>query len=169
MNLRDILSKTPFFNKDVFHSEQLDRLVEELQHTNFDRGDFLMKERDLGNSMFVIVSGKVSVSVHEPGGDQVVAELGPGEFVGEMSLITGERRSASVRAKGRVEAVEIDKARLAPALAADSDLAQRIAGIIEQRHAELVATHRNAGRWVNASLGADTIATRMREFYGAEA
>lgn len=167
MNLSAILRKTPFFHDDVFHNEQLDRLVADSKHITFNRGDYLMQERELGNSMFVIVSGKVSVSVHEPGGDQVVAELGPGEFVGEMSLITGERRSASVQAKGKVEVVEIGKDALAPALSADPDLARRIAGTIEQRHAELVATHRHAGRWVNSSLGADTIATRMRDFYAA--
>ena len=77
--------------------------------------------------MYVVTDGKVIVSVHEPGGERVVATLGPGDVVGEMAMITGERRSATVKAKGRVTALEIAKAALAPLLAAEPKLAERFA------------------------------------------
>lgn len=55
-------------------------------------GETIMREGEAGNSMFVIVSGRADVMI--AGG--LVRSLGPDDFVGEMSLLTGERRAATV-------------------------------------------------------------------------
>ncbi len=164
MEVRGILNATAFFNV-VLDARQLDRLAEATRVVRFKRGEVIMRQNDLGSSMFVLVDGKVTVSVHEPGGDRMVATLGPGEVVGEMSLMTGDRRSATVRAKGKVTALEISKAALEPILAAEPRLAERFAVVVEQRHAELASRHAEARRWVSVGVGRDEIAAQMTAFY----
>ena len=164
MEVRGILNATAFFNV-VLDARQLDRLAEATRVVRFRRGEVIMRQNDLGSSMFVLVDGKVTVSVHEPGGDRVAAMLGPGEVVGEMSLITGDRRSATVKAKGRVTALEISKAALEPILAAEPRLAERFATVVEQRHAELASRHAEARRWVSVGVGREEIAAQMTAFY----
>lgn len=62
-------------------------------------GAMLFDEGDVGDSLYIVVHGRLRVTVAEPrGGRRVVAELGRGESVGEMALLTGERRSARVEA-----------------------------------------------------------------------
>lgn len=164
MEIRGILNATSFFNV-VLDARQLDRLAEATRVVRFRRGETIMRQNDLGASMFVLVDGKVTVSVHEPGGDRVVATLGPGEVVGEMAVITGERRSATVKAKGKVTALEISKAALEPLLAAEPKLADRFAVVVEQRYAELASRHAEARRWVSVGVGRDEIAAQMTAFY----
>ena len=64
-------------------------------------GERLIRERESGRELFLIVAGQVAVTV----GDQPLGTLGPGEFVGEMSLFDAAPRSATVTALTRVEAL----------------------------------------------------------------
>ncbi len=164
MEIRGILNATAFFNV-VLDAGELDALAAAARVVHFKRGDYLMRQGELGSSMFVLVDGKVAVSVHEPGGDRVVATLGPGEVVGEMSLVTGDRRSATVKAKGRVATLEITKAAIAPLIAAKPKLAERFATVVEQRHAELANRHHEARRWLSVGVGRDEIAAQMTAYY----
>lgn len=58
-------------------------------------GEILFREGDEGNEMFVIRSGAIRVYVEAGGVEKTLAILGPGEFVGEMSLLNGRPRSAN--------------------------------------------------------------------------
>ena len=62
----------------------------------FGTGEAVVRQGEAGSSMFVIERGRVAVTV-DPGAIPV-AELGPGAFFGEMSLLTGKPRNATVRA-----------------------------------------------------------------------
>ena len=115
--------------------------------------------------MCVLVDGKVTVSVHSPAGEKTIATLTPGEVVGEMSLFTGERRSATVTAAGRVAAIEITKDALKPILAGAPALVDRFAALVEQRHAELVSRNHEARRAISVGMGRTEIAARMSAFY----
>jgi CRP/FNR family cyclic AMP-dependent transcriptional regulator len=57
-------------------------------------GDRVTHENDFGYSFFIVVEGKVRVNV----GDEVVAELVAGDHFGEVALVSGERRNATVTA-----------------------------------------------------------------------
>lgn len=62
-------------------------------------GAMLFDEGDVGEALYIVVHGRLSVSVSAAaGGRRVIAELGRGESVGEMALLTGEPRSARVEA-----------------------------------------------------------------------
>jgi small-conductance mechanosensitive channel/CRP-like cAMP-binding protein len=67
--------------------------------------EVVVRQSEAGSSMFVVATGEVSVTL-EPSGTEV-AHLGPGDHFGEMSLLTGEARTATVTAASDSELLEI--------------------------------------------------------------
>ena len=61
-------------------------------------GETLFQQGELGDSLYVVISGRLRVVVEVDGEERAVAELGHGETVGEMAVLGGERRSATVYA-----------------------------------------------------------------------
>lgn len=160
----ELLTSAKFFSS-VLDPEALDTLAASAKVRQFARGDKLMREGELGQSLFLIGEGKVHVLVHERGGDQNVATLGPGDIVGEMSLLTGARRSATVRAANKVTAVEIAKDDLSPLLTGSPKLVEKFATMLEQRLGELRQHHSDAARWNSVGLSQAELAARMMAFY----
>jgi EAL domain-containing protein (putative c-di-GMP-specific phosphodiesterase class I) len=60
--------------------------------------DFLFKEGDAADCAYIIEQGRLQVSIHIDGEDVAIASLGPGDIFGEMGIIDGSPRSASVQA-----------------------------------------------------------------------
>jgi CRP-like cAMP-binding protein len=133
---RQILGTTSFFS-EVLDSESLDRLAANLRIATFPKGAVLIKEDDAGASMFVLVTGEADVTVPHSARTTPVAMLKAGDIFGEMSLMTGAPRSATVTARTPVAAVEIAKSALAPLIEASPKLADRFAAILKKRKAEL--------------------------------
>jgi CRP-like cAMP-binding protein len=69
----------------------------------FADGQTVTREGDLGDAFYVIVAGRLSVSRY----GSAVRELGPGDFLGEISLVDGRPRTATTTAVGPVEALVI--------------------------------------------------------------
>lgn len=136
MKPREFLGTIPFF-AEVLDASELDGLAVGARRAEFDRGDVLIKEDERGESMFALVGGEVEVSVRDSGKIRHVATLYPGQIVGEMSLLTGARRSATVTALSPVVALEISKAALKPIVIANHDLYDKFAGMVSRRQAEL--------------------------------
>ncbi len=63
---------------------------------DFPKGTLLFREGDPGREMFILQKGKVQVRKRVGSGEKVLAELGEGEFFGEMALLMGMNRSATV-------------------------------------------------------------------------
>jgi CRP-like cAMP-binding protein len=73
-------------------------------------GTTLCHEGDFGDTMYFVVQGGLQISKHViQGADKVIATLGAGQYAGEMGLLTGEQRSATIRALEDTEVVEIDQ------------------------------------------------------------
>src|SRR5258705_7344238 len=73
---------------------QIDSLVEQSRVSDFGRGERVIREGAEGDSMFVMLRGAAKVSISRNGTSVLVASLGAGDCFGEMSLLTGERRTA---------------------------------------------------------------------------
>jgi CRP-like cAMP-binding protein len=149
----------------VMDAQASDAIAAASHQVTFSRGAILMRQGDFGSSMFSIISGKVMVSVREAGGEEEVAMLGPGDFVGEISLLTGERRSATVTARSKVVALETPKTALAPILAKAPHLADKLAALVAERHAQLVQIHKDFGRWNSVGNNPTELAAKMTAFY----
>lgn len=83
-------------------SMSIDKLV------RFSDGDVLFRAGDTSRSMYIIRSGRVKILIHKDGKDIPLIELGRGHFVGEMSFLTGVKRSATAIADSGVIASKID-------------------------------------------------------------
>jgi len=164
MTPREVLAKTPFF-AGVMSAAELDRLAAKLQLKTFPRGAVIVRQGDIGASMFVLVDGKVTVSVHLRAGEERVASLGPGNIVGEMSLLTGARRVATVTATRPVSAIEIAKPALEELLTGSPELIERFAETVEQRQAEIDNIQELDDRTDSVGLSRAEIAARMTAFY----
>ena len=136
MEAREFLGSVPFF-AEVLSGAELDALAAAARPIKVDKGAQLITEHDLGDSMFVIMEGSVAVSIHDKGEDRHVATLQPGQVIGEMSLLTGAPRAATVAALSPMVVLEIGKAAIAPLLRAEPALFDRFAVMLEQRQKEL--------------------------------
>ena len=97
--------------------------------------------------MFVIVDGTVDVTFTGADGTaKVVTELRRGDVVGEMSMFTGDRRTATVSAASNVNALEITKASLEKVFAKAPDLLDEFGAVLAARQAELATIAGSAGQ-----------------------
>jgi CRP-like cAMP-binding protein len=114
----------------------LDALLPRGQLTSFGRGEKVIEQGANGDSMFILVKGEANVVVNRNGLDMHVASLNSGDCFGEMSLLTGERRSASIIAKSDCEVVEIGKPILANSLKENPELVEKLSTLLAKRQLE---------------------------------
>lgn len=95
------------FARDLFHvrAERTDRVMT----ASFEPGQYVFRQGDPSVDFYAIRSGEVEVLRATDDGDETIATLGPGEFFGEMALVSEGTRNASVRARTRVEVVHFGK------------------------------------------------------------
>ncbi len=129
----------------------------------------LVRQGDPGGSLYVIKSGRVRLmKASETGQIISVGELGAGEFFGEMSLLTGEPRLLSVLAQIDTQVVVVDKAALAPVLAANDKIVEALSLALATRTkqtAERVALAAES-RTDQAQPQSTALRDRMRSFFG---
>jgi CRP-like cAMP-binding protein len=88
--------------------QELDELASRGRTQRFARGERLLQEGEPGDRVIVLLSGRAKVSCAGPDGQDVVLDFrGPGDLIGDLSAIDGGRRSSSVEALERVEALVV--------------------------------------------------------------
>lgn len=131
----DRLKRVPIF--DPLSDEEVERLAKVSKARIFAPGEAIVRLGGEGNSMFVIARGKVNVQIVENGQPKTVNELSENDFFGEMSLLTGQPRTASVIATVETEVLQIRKNALKPILESNPLLVQAITEHIHERQAML--------------------------------
>jgi NTE family protein len=111
-------------------------------------GEWLFREGDHGDQMYVVASGRLETVVESPSLAQVSRLLGPGEVVGEIALITGAARSASVRARRDTELLEISSPAIRDLLGQHPDLALELLQVLAKRLASRPAQTASPSRTV---------------------
>lgn len=109
--------------------EDLEELTKRVHLRVFGNGETVVRQGDGGNSLFINLCGELEVHVD----DARVSMLGGGEFFGEMSLLTGEKRRATVIAVGEVWLIEITKEALAPIISSNPSIAEELSVSLENR------------------------------------
>jgi CRP/FNR family cyclic AMP-dependent transcriptional regulator len=110
-DLKAFLLATPFFGG--LSDASLDLLVSMLVERRFDAGTTVVAEGDPGRSMFIVHSGKLMVSKLGDSGRAIrIADLDPGDFFGEMTLIEMQNRSATVVAESPTVLYELTAQKL---------------------------------------------------------
>lgn len=135
--VRDALARVDLF-MDVLNDEQIAALTNNCTVMELSRGTTFIQQGETTASMFVILEGAARVSISTPNNEkQDVAVLGAGEVVGEMSLMTGAPRTATVTAVTPLRVLEITKAPIEALLKASPDLLERFGRVLAQRQLEL--------------------------------
>ena len=101
-----VISRSPLF--EMLSNQELEYVADLSRPRRLGAGQLVFEEGELGDSLYVIVSGEIDVLRRDSKGEQrVIATLNPPEFFGEMSLIDKEYRSASVRARSEAELLQL--------------------------------------------------------------
>jgi small-conductance mechanosensitive channel/CRP-like cAMP-binding protein len=129
-------------------------------------GEVIVRQDEAGSSMFVVDRGEAVVAL-EPSG-QEIARLGPGEFFGEMSLLTGAVRSATVRAAVDSDLLEITGDAFRRFVLANPAAVDAMGLAVSRRASELIQ-HRAAGAVATPLEPPQTFLIRVRRFLGLSA
>ncbi len=132
------LSRIPIFAP--LCDEELQKLARASQNRVFAPGEPIVRRGQEGNSMFVITRGRVDVQVLQGKDVKTINSLTESDYFGEMSLLTGEPRTATVVAAIETEVVQISKTALKPIFEANPDLVQSVCELIEERRVALDAS-----------------------------
>lgn len=155
---------------DCLTQDEARSLVSNGRIVLFGPGEALVSGGESGESMFIILDGGVQVTGKSANGAPVIlAKLGPGEYFGEISLLTGGPRNATVCADTDTLVLEIRKSDISPLIAANPKLAGRLGELLERRQAETRdALHGHTGRPESEALPAQrrSLTERIRAFFG---
>lgn len=141
-------------------------LAAHLVHAPFVAGDIVTREGAVAHWLYLIVSGRARVSVGPDGAPHAVAELADGDFFGEMGMLTGEPRRATVTALTDIDCYRLDKAGFAEVLQQRPDIAHEVTAILAQRAADLARERSAAGEPVPPAPAAGDLLGRIRQFFG---
>ena len=103
----------------------------------YQSGEIIVRQGEAGDCMYFVQSGKVEVIKESEGREVKLAELGPGEFFGEMALFEKDVRSATVRPLGEVRVLSVDKKMFLRKIHDDPSLAFRVMQKMSRRIREL--------------------------------
>jgi CRP/FNR family transcriptional regulator len=127
-----LLQSIPLFS-DI-PQEQLRSLVRVLERRTYRKGQIILHQGDEGDSMFAIVSGRVRIYLLSPDGHEwSVYICDAGDFFGEMSLLTGEPRSANAEAMQRTEVLVLRRPAFRDYLLSNPISAIRVIEALSQR------------------------------------
>jgi len=127
-------------------------------------GEIIVREGDRDTSMFVVVRGEAAVSLAGTEGD--VARLRSGDFFGEMSMLTGEPRTATVTAATDCDVVEIGVDTFRAVVVADPTILDRVSAAVESRRAGLALHRTTRVAATGAAEPPHSLLARVRQFLG---
>jgi len=128
----------------------------------FGAGETIVREGASGSSMFVICSGRVRVTIGP--NRQEVATLEAGSCVGEMSLLTGDPRSADVSAASDCLLLEVTADTFRRIFLANPEVVGKVAAAVEERRAGLERTRRLAPVETASAQAPASLLTRIQKF-----
>ncbi len=122
----------------VLSDEQLRELAGRLETQVFTRGETICRQGEPGETFYIIKNGQVAVAVHDgQGGMTLNRTMAPGDFFGEISLLTGEPRNATVTAVEETEVLVMKKEDMRRMLEANNRLAEHISHVLVLRLQQL--------------------------------
>lgn len=121
--------------------EDLARVALIAAEVDFDPGESLMNEGEIGDSMYLILEGRVEVLKR----GVAITELGPKECVGEMAILDSEPRSATVKAAQPTRALKVEREDFYEILNERIDIARGIIMVLCRRLRETTARRPSSG------------------------
>lgn len=129
----NLLARIPLFSD--LPPEELDRLMAALDVVDIKSGDILFREGEIGEHLYIMVSGELEITMGSGTGNEMVLNvLKEGEYFGEMGLIMpGGRRTAGARARGDVVLLSMSRSRFGDLMQTHPKLANAMVSVLSQR------------------------------------
>jgi CRP-like cAMP-binding protein len=120
----EMITRFPLFQGFTLHGAQM--LLDCGEVKEYSPGEVLLKERDSPTFVLLVLTGKMQVFVERQGRDLVLTDAGPGTILGELAVLCGIPRSASVRASERSAVLKWSATDFRKLLLSDVFLSERI-------------------------------------------
>ena len=152
---------------------EVERFAQEVSIHRYGKGEVLLREGEVGDYFFIILEGTCSVVVSSSQGAPIsVAAVSGGDVVGEMALLAGAVRTATVRANADVTAARIGKESLGSLLSQRADLLQAFAHYTAKRASEIEEAKLIESQMVRTQSGEideRALGERIKRFLGLPA
>jgi CRP-like cAMP-binding protein len=136
MAVEDTLARVELFAD--LDKDALERIAKSCVIREFKAGDVIVRENEVGVAFYIIDQGRIEVVKHlGTEQEQVLAEMRPGEFFGEMALFDNHVRSASIRAREDTRCLVLTKWDFNAELTQSSDLAVAMLATLARRIRQL--------------------------------
>ena len=149
----EVLRRQPIFQS--LDDSERERLIDRARPLRFGRGESMIEQDHDGDSMFILLRGEAAVSIRTKGQLVRLAALRPGDCFGEMSLLTGAPRSATVIAQTDCDVLEIEKAALAEFLQSRPELSRTLSELLARRQMETEGWLAEKSRAAGSPAGSD--------------
>jgi len=146
--------------------EERAHLAQGIKHVVFGPGEVILNAGEPGDSMYVVRQGEVAVKICADGLEKEVAVLGEGQFFGEMSLMTGEPRRATVVAKRGAECYVVDRALFHEILQKKESLVGEIGSLLHKREMELMGEQADLTAEAGRLHAQQALLGRIKNFFG---
>jgi CRP-like cAMP-binding protein/small-conductance mechanosensitive channel len=124
--------------------EETTRLAERVRPAPFSAGEIITRQGAAAHWLYVLTKGEAEVRITGTDGEErKVAEIKAPGYFGEMALMTGASREATVVAKNDVECLRVDKEDFKDILEKRPEIAQEMSTLLAQRRVELMAVREN--------------------------
>lgn len=165
-----LIVSIPIFSP--LHDDEAAQVAESLVMHRYNPGDVIIEQGSDGDSMFGLTEGLLEVLVDHPeeDGQISVARLDPGAFFGEMSLLVGEPRSATIRAMAESVVYEIRRDTIMELLETRPEIGTALSEVIARRNYErssMIEDSTRAEREAAIAASSRTLFARMRSVFGS--
>jgi small-conductance mechanosensitive channel/CRP-like cAMP-binding protein len=153
--------------------EEKQHLAEHLTKAPFARGDIITRQGAVAHWLYIVVSGEAEAWWQPPEGPRRLLEKrGPGSVFGEIGLMTGAPRRATVVATSDIEAYRLDKEGFQEIIRRRPELADSLSSILEQRLQRFnemeQSYHQGRNEPAQRTPGSAAIGQKIREFFGLD-
>ena len=143
-------------------SAQIARIAARGHKRSLEQGELLVEQASSHLPFFVVLSGEIEAVRPTPKEETFVTAIGPGQFTGEVTLLTGRRALVRVRASKSGEAIELSRDQLLSLVAGDSELSEIIMRAFILRRLFLVSAGLGDVVLIGSAYSAGTL--RIKEF-----
>ena len=147
---------------------EVTELAERLEYAPFARNDIITKQGNPAHWLYIVAFGEAEVLYQPDGGTpRPIGTVRAGQFFGEMALLTGDARAATVVAKTDVECYRLDRTSFQTLLLARPEIAEEMSRVVGSRRGDLERAREAFA--VPAGTGAEAppdLLNRIRRFFG---
>jgi small-conductance mechanosensitive channel/CRP-like cAMP-binding protein len=147
--------------------DELEILAPSLHHAAFGRGEIVCRESDAGDTLYLVQDGTVEVVARGAAGEEVhIADLSAPAFFGEMSLLTGEPRAATVRAKTDADLLVVEREGFERLFQSRPSVAEAVSRTLATRKVELREIRDHSQPAESADTRSRRLLLKMQAIFG---